>query len=182
MQVRVRVEIPDSPGALAGLANLCSESYVNILSVRVYPAVETVIDDLILEVPDYWSMTDIKGLFESGGGTNVAVLESSRGDLEDETTRWLSAALAVLEQPSRFDVVVKQLMGPVSAPVHTESQRIEALKQFQLVAKELALGSRSSANSGRMPVGVTRTVTAAVGIGSAFAATASRGVVRVLRI
>jgi hypothetical protein len=130
MQVRVRVQLPDSPGALARLAHHCGEAYVNILSVRVYPALGSVTDDLILEAPDYWSFDDVRDLVLSAGGNGVIVLESSRDDLKDEPTRWLEAALAVLEHPSRVDKVIQELIAPVTTPLHAEASRIEVLRQF----------------------------------------------------
>lgn len=130
MQVRVRVQLPDSPGALARLAQHCGEAYVNILSVRVYPALGSVTDDLILEAPDYWSFDDVRDLVLGAGGNGVLVLESSRDDLRDEPSRWLEAALAVMANPSRVDKVVKELIGPVTTPLHAEASRIEVLRQF----------------------------------------------------
>lgn len=130
MQVRVRVQLPDSPGALARLAHHCGEAYVNILSVRVYPALGSVTDDLILETPDYWSVEDVRDLVLGAGGNGVTVLESSRDDLQDEPTRWLLGALAVLEQPSRVEKVIAELIGPVATPLHAEAGRVEVLRQF----------------------------------------------------
>ena len=130
MQVRVRVELPDSPGALARLAHICGEAYVNILSVRVYPGLGTVTDDLILEIPDYWSLEDARDLVAGAGGHDVWVIEASRGDLEDDTTRWLQGALSVLADPARVDDVVGRLMGPVGNPLHAESERIAVLRRF----------------------------------------------------
>lgn len=134
MQVRVRVQLPDSPGALARLAHHCGEAYVNILSVRVYPALGSVTDDLILEAPDYWSYDDVRDLVLSAGGNGVVVLESSRDDLQEEPTRWLEAALAVLDRPSRVDKIVQELIGPVATPLHAEASRIEVLKRFAALA------------------------------------------------
>lgn len=140
MQVRVRVQLPDSPGALARLAHHCGEAYVNILSVRVYPALGSVTDDLILEAPDYWSFDDVRDLVISAGGNGVTVLESSRDDLQDEPTRWLLAALEVLERPGRIDKVVRSLIGPVSTPLHAEAARIDVLRQFVALAEGTAHG------------------------------------------
>ena len=134
MQVRVRVQLPDSPGALARLAHHCGEAYVNILSVRVYPALGSVTDDLILEAPDYWSFDDVRDLVLSAGGNGVSVLESSRDDLQDEPTRWLQAALAVVDRPSRVEKIIQQLIGPVITPLHAEADRIEILRRFALLA------------------------------------------------
>ena len=141
MQVRVRVELPDSPGALARLAQVCGEAYVNILSVRAYPALGSVTDDLILEIPDYWSFEDARDLVLGAGGNGVAVIEASRGDLEDEPTRWLLGALSVIEKPEYVDDVVARLMGPVASPVHAEARRIEVLRQFHAVATGGAIDS-----------------------------------------
>lgn len=139
MQVRVRVQLPDSPGALARLAHHCGEAYVNILSVRVYPALGSVTDDLILEAPDNWSFEDVRDLVLAAGGNGVTVLESSRDDLQDEPTRWLLGALAVLERPSGVEKVIEELIGPVTVPLHAEASRVDVLRQFVAAASKASV-------------------------------------------
>ncbi|MGE5612755.1 MAG: hypothetical protein ACM3UO_00570 [Bacillota bacterium] len=126
------MELADEPGALAVVAQACGDAGVNILSLRAFPGPGTVTDDMVLEIPDTWSFDDARSLLADAGGSDVVVLEVAGGDLDDEPTRWLQGALAILERPGRAELVVKKLMGPVSTPLYAEAQRILVLEQFAL--------------------------------------------------
>jgi hypothetical protein len=65
---RVRATLPDRPGALAALAAECGSSAVNILGFQVFPGVDLVTDELVLDTPEGWEAADIAGLVERSGG------------------------------------------------------------------------------------------------------------------
>ena len=56
---RARLTLPDRPGALATLASECGAAGVNILGLQVFPGIESVTDELVLEVPHGWEVDDI---------------------------------------------------------------------------------------------------------------------------
>ena len=64
---RVRLTLPDRPGALATLASECGAAGVNILGLQVFPGIDSVTDELVLEVPDGWDVDDIAALVERAG-------------------------------------------------------------------------------------------------------------------
>jgi ribosomal protein S18 acetylase RimI-like enzyme len=91
---RVRTVLPDRPGALAELARACGEAGVNILGLQIFPGVEGVTDELVLQVPDDWLDADVAALLARAGG---------------QPTRYVQAARSILAQPASFPEVVARL-------------------------------------------------------------------------
>ena len=65
---RVRATLPDRPGALAVLATECGTSEVNILGFQVFPGVDMVTDELVLDTPSGWNADDVAALVERSSG------------------------------------------------------------------------------------------------------------------
>ena len=101
--------MPDRPGALATLAQECGVAGVNILAMQVFPGVEAVTDDFVLEVPPAWDAADVADLVERAGARAVVSHPCTEEALVDQPSRYVEAARTILAQPARFPEVVAAL-------------------------------------------------------------------------
>ena len=69
---RVRATLPDRPGALAVLATECGASEVNILGFQVFPGVDMVTDELVLDTPEAGANPTMAALVERSSGHRSA--------------------------------------------------------------------------------------------------------------
>lgn len=106
---RVRITMPDQPGALAALARACGDAGVNILGVQVFPGVDGVTDELVIAVPDDWTRIEIAELMEVAGAQHLGGNPCGEGALADQPTRFVQAARTVVAQPARFPEIVAAL-------------------------------------------------------------------------
>mgnify|MGYP001493125267 FL=1 len=113
---RVRASLPDRPGGLAALAQQCAERGVDIRGLQIFPGVEAVTDEVVMETPDGWSEHEVALLVESSGWTHLAAQQVSAAALTDQPTRYVQAARTVLTRPTSFPEVVAQLFDAESEP------------------------------------------------------------------
>lgn len=113
---RVRMTLPDRPGALAVLAANCGEAGVNILGLQIFPGIESVTDELVLRCPDDWGLTDIAELVERSGGQSVSGAPCTDQALVDQPARYVQAARTVLAQPAAFPEIVARLFDAEADP------------------------------------------------------------------
>lgn len=113
---RVRANLPDRPGALGSLAHECGKSGVNILRVQVFPGRSSVTDELVVDAPEGFGVADMVGLLQRAGAESVVAMECTEAALDDQPTRFVKAALAVLDQPATFPDVVAHLFDADLAP------------------------------------------------------------------
>ncbi|VXB01562.1 GNAT family N-acetyltransferase [Nocardioides sp. AX2bis] len=108
---RVRTNLPDRPGTLAGLARTCGEAGVDIRRIQVFPGstVGPVTDELVLEASDGLDEAAITALVVGAGGDRVLALPCTEAALDDQPTRYVEAARAVIAQPASFPDVVARL-------------------------------------------------------------------------
>ncbi len=108
---RVRTNLPDRPGTLAGLARTCGEAGVDIRRIQVFPGhrVGPVTDELVLEAPATLDEDAITALVLDAGGDGVLALPCTEAALADQPTRYVEAARAVIAQPASFPDVVARL-------------------------------------------------------------------------
>lgn len=125
---RVRTRVPDAPGSLATLAQMCGAAGVNILGLQIYPDLGSVTDDLVVRVPDGWEEAQVVALVESAGGTEVSVVACEAQELQDQPTRWLSAVRALIEDPTRLSDELAALVGDRQSLSATEEVRVAALQ------------------------------------------------------
>jgi ribosomal protein S18 acetylase RimI-like enzyme len=114
---RVRTALPDRPGALALLARTCGEEQVNILGLQIFPGVDAVTDELVLQTPDDWGLPELAEVVERSGGRAVSVAPCTEAALTDQPTRYVQAAREVLAQPAAFPEVVARLFDAEADPV-----------------------------------------------------------------
>lgn len=106
---RVRTTLPDRPGALAALAASCGDAGVNILGLQIFPGVESVTDELVLQTPEDWAEAEIAALLGRSGGLSVSAAPCTEAALTDQPTRYVQAARTILARPASFPDVVARL-------------------------------------------------------------------------
>ncbi len=114
---RVRVSLPDRPGALAELARHCGEADVNILGLQIFLDVARVTDELVLRTPGDWTEEQVLALLTAAGAEQPTARTCSETALVDQPTRFVQAARTVLAQPARFPEVVATLFDAEPEPV-----------------------------------------------------------------
>jgi len=113
---RVRATLPDRPGSLAVLATECGASAVNILGFQIFPGVDLVTDELVLDTPEGWTTEAVAALVERSGGTAVSMARCTEAALADQPTRYVQAAAAVLAAPASFPDVLARLFDAEAEP------------------------------------------------------------------
>jgi hypothetical protein len=80
---RLRIELPDRPGALAGVTSEIATSHANILAIEVHEVDgDTAIDEIVVEVDERWTPGPLAAsLAASGAG---AVLSSRQVTASDD--------------------------------------------------------------------------------------------------
>jgi ribosomal protein S18 acetylase RimI-like enzyme len=106
---RVRATLPDRPGTLAALAAECGRSGVNILGFQIFPDLDRVTDELVLDTPEGWTIDEVAGLVGRTDGTAVSVTRCTEAALADQPTRYMQAAASVLAAPASFPDVLARL-------------------------------------------------------------------------
>ncbi|QBX56155.1 GNAT family N-acetyltransferase [Nocardioides seonyuensis] len=113
---RARLNLPDRPGTLATLAQECGDAGINIMGVQVFPGIDTVTDELVLEVPEGLGQVEIAEVVERSGATAVTLHRCTEAALLDQPTLYVQAARAILDQPSRFPEVAARLFDGEADP------------------------------------------------------------------
>lgn len=111
---RVRASLPDRPGGLAALAQQCAERGVDIRGLQIFPGVDAVTDEVVMETPADWGEHEVMLLVASAGWEYLAAQPCSEGALTDQPTRYVQAARTILAQPASFPEVVAQLFDAES--------------------------------------------------------------------
>ncbi|WP_344774658.1 GNAT family N-acetyltransferase [Nocardioides panacisoli] len=122
---RVRANLPNRPGTLAALAHECGKAGANIDRVQVFPGQDQVTDELVLRAPDDISASDLVSLVERAGADSVVALPCTEAALEDQPTRYVKAALAILDAPATFPDVVAHLFDADTAPTGGQEDVLE---------------------------------------------------------
>src|SRR5262245_60715863 len=107
---RVRTTLADRPGALAELTARCGAGRVNILGLQIFPGIEAVTDEVVLNAPDDWGMADVAAMVEGAGGLDVSVAPCTAHALVDDVTRYLQAVRHVLDDPAAAPAVLDELL------------------------------------------------------------------------
>ena len=122
---RVRANLPDRPGALAALAHECGKAGVNIDGVQVFPGQDRVTDELVLRTIDSIQAADLVALVERAGADSVVALPCTEAALDDQPTRYVKAAQAILDAPATFPDVVAHLFDADIAPTGGQEDILE---------------------------------------------------------
>ncbi|MDH2413579.1 GNAT family N-acetyltransferase [Nocardioides sp. CER19] len=117
---RVRTTLPDKPGTLAALAQRCGAAGVNILGLQIFPGLDDVTDEIVLSTADDWTVEQVTRLVSDAGGAEVVAQPSTEAALDDQPTRYVRAARAILERPMSFPEVVARLFDAEAEPTDPE--------------------------------------------------------------
>ncbi|HEY0485396.1 MAG TPA: hypothetical protein VGD72_04015 [Mycobacteriales bacterium] len=126
---RIRTTVRDAPGELAGLAAVLGRRGVNILGVQLYPLVDGVADEFVVEAPPWMGVRQLEAAVRTGHGADTEVTRAHVRDLADLPTRVLRLAGRVVSVPEALSEALADLCGPCSvvampaepgqAPEHT---------------------------------------------------------------
>ncbi|MBZ5733201.1 GNAT family N-acetyltransferase [Nocardioides sp. TRM66260-LWL] len=175
---RVRTSLPDRPGALAALARQSAEEGVDIRGVQVFPGVEAVTDELVLETAEGWTVEALRGLVERAGWTLLTAQPCDEAALLDQPTRYVRAARAILAQPASFPEVVAGLFDAEAEPADPDAAPQDLLEmtvgEVQVQVRRSVPFTDTERERGAAMAGLVSDVlqrTAAAGLGAAAIAT-----------
>jgi ribosomal protein S18 acetylase RimI-like enzyme len=135
---RVRTTLPDRPGALAVLAASCGDAGVNILGLQIFPGVESVTDELVLQTPDGWAEAEIASLLARSGAMSISAAPCTEAALTDQPTRYVQAARTILAQPASFPDVVARLFDAEAGADRAQDVMEIAVGQVQVQVSRTA--------------------------------------------
>ncbi|UUZ57925.1 GNAT family N-acetyltransferase [Nocardioides sp. B-3] len=146
---------------------------MNIPAMQVFPGVEAVTDELVLEVPSSRDPSDVAALVERAGARAVVSHPCTEQAPVDQPSRYVEAARTILGQPARFPEVVAALfdaeaetgvgpaehdsmemtVGDVSVQIHREApftatEHARGTTMAGLVSDVLARGKEMFATPG----------------------------------
>jgi predicted amino acid-binding ACT domain protein len=132
-RARLRVELPDRPGALAKVAAVIAEHGGNLIGIDVQEVEQDIaIDELVVDVPDGVDLDGLRqALVESGAGVLVShQAGAQRTDPVLRSLRWACAMVAAGPHAADDELAraVAEVTGTGSAWVCTipEARRFEA--------------------------------------------------------
>lgn len=101
--IRVRVEVVDVPGALAGVTSALAALQVDVAALDVLEVDgRSVVDELLLRLPPGVSMQEVRDVLRLAGGDVLSSSTASTGG--DPTVAAFDLARAVLSEPGAADV------------------------------------------------------------------------------
>ncbi len=124
---RVRTNLPDRPGKLASLAQECGHTGVNIGAVHVFdsPVPGTATVELVVRTPEDWGEPEIVDLVRRAGGESVVTHSVNHHALDDQPTRYVKAAMQILDHPASFPDVAAHLFDADVEPTHGSEDVLE---------------------------------------------------------
>ncbi len=108
---RLRTTVEDTPGTLEAISRQLRMLDGNILGVQVHPGTDGVVDELVVDVPEWITARDLLEAVRDGGGRDPQVWPTTALALADSPTRALCAALRVAEAPHELPETVADLLG-----------------------------------------------------------------------
>lgn len=146
MLCRVRTSLDDRPGALATLAARCGAGGVNIVGLQIFPGVDSVTDELVVEVPESMTGPQVAALVDDAGGRDTTVRFCSEAALADGPSRFLQAVRRVLDAPATVGETLADLLdcdsaeadGPAALTVAIGDSAITLRREAPFTATEEA--------------------------------------------
>lgn len=108
---RVRLMVPDRPGALEQISGSLARLEVNILSVQTEQLRGGVLDEFVLGAPDGVSGQALTLALEDAGASRVVVVPTTPVALTDGPSRALSMATRVVGDSSELPTVLAELLA-----------------------------------------------------------------------
>jgi GNAT superfamily N-acetyltransferase len=108
---RMRIELSDSPGALARVTVRLAAADCNVLALQVIPVPGGVLDEIVVQAGPDVLPADLVEAVRSEGGRCVGITRADVRDLVDEQTAVLRAAKMALTDPSRTPEALRQVLA-----------------------------------------------------------------------
>lgn len=145
--LRVRVELADIPGALAGVTTALAALGVDVAGIDVLEVDgSTVVDEMLLRVPGGTGVEEVVDVLRTAGALEV-LSSRSGGPVADPTVRAFDLVRAVLGGPGEADLPGEALAGVAYADVGALLDVGEA-QRFPLARRAMASGVPASGRAG----------------------------------
>ena len=145
--LRVRVEVADRPGALAGLTAALAALSVDVASIDVLEVDgSTVVDELVLRLPRGVTGREVWDVLRVAGAAQV-LSSAAEGPVTDPAVTAIELARSVLADPADADAPGRSLARAAYADVGRWVDVEEALR-FPLAARAVVGGVPSSGPAG----------------------------------
>lgn len=145
--LRVRVEVADRPGALAGLTTALAALHVDVASIDVLEVDgSTVVDELVLRLPRGVTGREVWDVLRVAGAAQV-LSSAAEGPATDPAVTAIELARSVLADPADADAPGRALARAAYADVGGWVDAEEA-RRFPLAQRALVGGVPSSGPAG----------------------------------
>ncbi|MEV1114571.1 GNAT family N-acetyltransferase [Actinosynnema sp. NPDC049800] len=114
---RLRVELDDSPGALARVTVRLAHQDCNVLALSVIPVPGGVLDELVVQAAPGLLPADLVDAVRAEGGRCVGITAADLRDLVDAPTAALRAAALGLHDPNAIGEALRIVMGADSVVI-----------------------------------------------------------------
>ncbi|XVS62937.1 GNAT family N-acetyltransferase [Actinosynnema sp. CA-299493] len=145
---RLRVELDDSPGALARVTIRLAHQDCNVLALSVIPVPGGVLDELVVQAAPGLLPADLVDAVRAEGGRCVGITAADLRDLVDAPTAVLRAAALAVRDPNAVGEALRVVMGADSVVVtpgepdvkhqHEVASRTAAFRATSATAPEVA--------------------------------------------
>ncbi|MDX8034520.1 GNAT family N-acetyltransferase [Lentzea sp. BCCO 10_0856] len=108
---RMRIELSDSPGALARVTVRLAAADCNVLALHVIPVPGGVLDEIVVRAGEGVLPADLVEAVRSEGGKCVGITGADMKELLDEPTAVLRAAKLALSDPDRTAEALRQVLA-----------------------------------------------------------------------
>jgi GNAT superfamily N-acetyltransferase len=108
---RMRVELSDSPGALARITVRLAAADCNVLALQVIPVPGGVLDEIVVRAGEGVLPADLVEAVRSEGGRCAGITGADMRDLVDGPTAALRAAKMMLADPDRTAEALRQVLA-----------------------------------------------------------------------
>ena len=139
---RLRIELPDQPGALAAVSRAIADSDANIVSIDVHQVDgDTAVDEIVVQVAADWAPRALAmSLVDSGRGTLLSSRRVTR--FEDPLVSVLrSLGKLVDDGPSAFEAEIKRALLTVAHGSTARVVGIEDAMREELPRQSIERGS-----------------------------------------
>lgn len=107
----MRIELSDSPGALARVTVRLAAADCNVLALHVIPVPGGVLDEIVVRAGEGVLPADLVEAVRSEGGKCVGITGADMKELLDEPTAVLRAAKLALSDPDRTAEALRQVLA-----------------------------------------------------------------------
>ncbi len=114
---RLRVELDDSPGALARMTTRLAHQDCNVLALSVIPVPGGVLDEIVVQAAPGLLPADLVAAVRAEGGRCVGITAADLRDLVDAPTAALRATALALRDPNATGEALRIVLGADSVVI-----------------------------------------------------------------